>query len=73
MFRNIQQMIKQTNRFCVEIKKFVLLNKISLSLEIVIWEKKKNIGHFGERCKSKEITSLDYNFIGVHVGSVIDA
>lgn len=72
MFRNIQQMIKQTNRFCVEIKKFVLLNKISLSLEIVIWEK-KNIGHFGERCKSKEITSLDYNFIGVHVGSVIDA
>lgn len=41
MFRNIQQMIKQTNRFCVEIKKFVLLNKISLSLEIVIWEKKK--------------------------------
>lgn len=67
-------MIKQTNRFCVEIKKFVLLNKISLSLEIVIWEKKKkNIGHFGERCKSKEITSLDYNFIGVHVGSVIDA
>lgn len=71
MFRNIQQMIKQTNRFCVEIKKFVLLNKISLSLEIVIWEKKT--GHFGERCKSKEITSLDYNFIGVHVGSVIDA
>lgn len=72
MFRNIQQMIKQTNKFCVEIKKFVLLNKISLSLEIVIWGK-KNIGQFGEGCKSKEITSLDYNFIGVYVGSVIDA
>lgn len=39
----LKKKIKQTNRFCVEIKKFVLLNKISLSLEIVIWGKKQDI------------------------------
>jgi len=44
------------NRFCVEIKTFILLNMISFSFEIVFFGGGKK--HFGESCKSREKKNL---------------